>query len=88
MRAQRFLTAPLIGGYRWPTFGPARRRALAALGMKRPLAAQCDLGLGRLSRGAHRRQMAQEHFTTTTMCRETGSSSWLDGADTELAEQY
>jgi tetratricopeptide (TPR) repeat protein len=66
------------------------RQALALadeLGM-RPLIAHCHLGLGKLSRGAGKRQEAQEHLTTaTTMYREMDMRFWLEQAEAWVIEQ-
>jgi hypothetical protein len=52
----------------------------------RPLAAHCNLGLGKLSRRTGKRpEQAREYLTTaTTMYREMGMTYWLGQAATEL----
>ena len=59
--------------------------ALAAdLGM-RPLAAHCQLGLGKLYRGGGDAATAQGHLTTAaTMYREMGMTFWLEQAEAVL----
>ncbi len=53
------------------------------LGM-RPLMAHCHLGLGKLYRGAGRRESAQEHLgAATTMCREMDMRFWLERAEAQ-----
>jgi tetratricopeptide (TPR) repeat protein len=63
------------------------RQAMALateLGM-RPLVAHCHLGLGKLYRGAGKREPAREHLTTaTTMYREMDMRFWLEQAEAEL----
>jgi tetratricopeptide (TPR) repeat protein len=54
------------------------------LGM-RPLIAHCHLGLGKLSRGAGRRESAQEHLSAaTTMYRDLDMRFWLERAEAQL----
>jgi len=48
--------------------------------------AHCHFGLGKLYRRTRKLQQAEEHLTTaTTMYRETGMTSWLAKAETEMA---
>jgi class 3 adenylate cyclase/tetratricopeptide (TPR) repeat protein len=55
-----------------------------ALGM-RPVVAHCHLGLGKLYRGAGRRDPAQEHLrAATAMYREMDMRFWLEQADGQL----
>jgi tetratricopeptide (TPR) repeat protein len=55
-----------------------------ALGMQ-PLVAHCHFGLGKLSRGAAKRQESQEHLATaTTMYREMDMRFWLEKAEAEM----
>jgi hypothetical protein len=65
------------------------RQAMALageLGMRPPVA-QCQLGLGKLSRRADDAAKAQEHLTTaTTMYREMDMGFWLEKAGAELIE--
>ncbi len=47
----------------------------------RLLVAHCHLGLGKLYRHTHTRQLAQEHLITAlTMYREMGMTYWLEKA--------
>ena len=49
-----------------------------------PLAAHCNLGLGKLYRRTGKRDGAQEHLTTAaTMYREMDMRFWLMQAETE-----
>jgi hypothetical protein len=53
----------------------------------RPLAAHCDLGLGKLYRRTGKREQAQKHFTTaTTMYHEMGMTYWLEQAESQMKE--
>jgi class 3 adenylate cyclase/tetratricopeptide (TPR) repeat protein len=53
----------------------------------RPLAAHCNLGLGRLYRRMGQREQAHEHLTTaTTMYREMDMPFWLEEAEAEVRE--
>jgi hypothetical protein len=52
----------------------------------RPLAAECHLGLAKLSRLTGDRHQAEEHLATaTTMFREMDMRFWLDKAAAEVA---
>src|SRR2546426_1102762 len=67
----------------------AYRRAMRVaeeLGM-RPLIGRCHLGLGELYRCAGKRQPALEHLTAAaTMFRELDMRSWLEKAETAMAQ--
>jgi hypothetical protein len=53
---------------------------------RRPLAAHCHLGLGKLCAHTNKREQAKEHLTTaTTLYREMDMRFWLKRADAELA---
>jgi hypothetical protein len=51
----------------------------------RPVVAHCHLGLGKLYRGAGRRDPAQEHLrAATAMYREMDMRFWLEQAEGQL----
>jgi hypothetical protein len=53
----------------------------------RPLAARCQLGLGRLQRVASNPKAAEAYLTTArTMLAEMGMEFWLVQADAELEQ--
>lgn len=57
-----------------------------ALG-RRPLVADCHLGLGKLYPRIGQREQAQEQLTTaTTMYREMGMTYWLEQAEANMME--
>jgi hypothetical protein len=88
--AHRLLLGEVASHPHRPDVASAKARYGAAMALAselgmRPLAAHCQLGLGKLYRRTDRREQALEHLRTATiMYRETDMCFWLAEAETEI----